>query len=411
MAKGYTVDFYLITSYMVEGLYDEYIRDALPANVGFDFWEDAVPLDYVRGDDEHIVPKTTSLARQHRLVVYDKLTDYDFFVCFEDDMPIYGDQIEQYLKLSSKIRQWTLEAPSMSLEEARNGVNNERSYMNKLKKEQLMHVRPGFIRTELQLDPVRYPAQEKPFDIELDYDFSDLDGYGSSNNTHGSNQNAASSTVSTDNRIDASICCNSSRIPGLDRPPTSNDLMIWETNAEAISYRQMPDGKWYGLLPGPNRLFPPGRAIDSLRSPELLTGLPLKVRDPGNSILIAQSAGWMMTRRQVLDLDENICNAPFLPPFDIFKSKKENHWYHKLGVEFWSGGMQLYTKHAGCNIQRIFHLDPENLPYRLLYHASNNKQLLIANERLVKVDVLLGQMNALRKRAAAIIERMVKQKY
>ena len=397
IAKGYTVDFFLISSYMVAGVYDDYIRSILPAGVGFDFWEDATPLSYDKDSKNNTVPVRRSLARQHRLVVKDKLFEYDFFACYEDDMVVYGDQIEQYLNLSGKIKQWILEAPPMPQKEPARDMKTSRTYRDVLKKEQLMHVRPGFIRAELLLDQNEYPAQEKPFDVELDYDFSDLDGYGSSNSKNGTNgTDDNDGTTGKDNAVNASVCCGSSRIQALERRPTSDDLMIWETNLEGFGFRQMPDGKWYGLMQGPNYHRPPGRAIDSLRAGELSESL--QIQRPKNYDLIAQSAGWMMTRRQLLELQLDVCRAPFLPPFDRPMARDG---YHKHNVEFWSGGIQLYTHFDGCNIQRIVQLDPDHFSYHFIYHASNNKQKVIRRERLVKVNVLLGQLNTLRKKAAA----------
>lgn len=54
------------------------IQDMLPAGVGLQIWEDAIPFGY---DYEHpdIRLATHALARQHRFVIKDKFDQYDFF--------------------------------------------------------------------------------------------------------------------------------------------------------------------------------------------------------------------------------------------------------------------------------------------------------------------------------------------
>lgn len=54
------------------------IEDMLPAGVGLQVWEDAIPFSY---DYEHpdVRLATHALARQHRFVIKDKFEYYDFF--------------------------------------------------------------------------------------------------------------------------------------------------------------------------------------------------------------------------------------------------------------------------------------------------------------------------------------------
>jgi hypothetical protein len=55
------------------------IRQALPASVALDYWDDATPLGYDTGREPFVKMenRTLHLARQHRFVVKDRLLDYD----------------------------------------------------------------------------------------------------------------------------------------------------------------------------------------------------------------------------------------------------------------------------------------------------------------------------------------------
>ena len=71
-------------------------------------------------------------------------------------------------------------------------------------------------------------------------------------------------------------------------------------------------------------------------------------------------------------------------------------------VEWYSGGMQLSTIRHACNMQRIILLDPQHFSKSLLYHTANNKQQQLSSDReekFVKANTLLGQLNSIRKHA------------
>jgi hypothetical protein len=55
------------------------IREALPASVALDYWDDATPLGYDTGKEpfRKMENRTLHLARQHRFVVKDRLLKYD----------------------------------------------------------------------------------------------------------------------------------------------------------------------------------------------------------------------------------------------------------------------------------------------------------------------------------------------
>jgi hypothetical protein len=97
------VDVYMIVSYAFSQKKKNTIASLLPPGVGFQVWEDAMPMFYscrkgahedveCMGDWKKYVPVDqgklqvggAQLARQHRYVVKDKLPYYDFFVVFED---------------------------------------------------------------------------------------------------------------------------------------------------------------------------------------------------------------------------------------------------------------------------------------------------------------------------------------
>ena len=131
---------------------------------------------------------------------------------------------------------------------------------------------------------------------------------------------------------------------------------------------------------------------------------------------MAQQAGWMMTKEQILYADEHNCKKGFLPPFlsdnnDIHNDEEKRRvhtrtigWeehglkagYHS--VEFWSGGYQLFCRE--CNLQRFISLDPDMFSRQLIFHVSNNKQKQRPRQRFVLADHLLKQLHTIRKDAA-----------
>lgn len=375
MEYGHTVDLYLIVSYVLDANEERYIQSRLPEGVGLEVWNDATPLDYDRPTDTKLKPVSRTLSRQHRLVVRDKLFEYDFFACFEDDMPILGEQIRHYLHLSEKIQQWKNSAPD-KLPSVLYGMPYEDTFFGPLLQTQLMHIRPGFIRVERLLNETLYPTQEELDPVERNYNFSDY-GY---NGTH---------------TFDPSVCCSSKRLAMPNRTvPSPEEMIMWETNVNGLALRQLPDGEWYGLLAGPRRQDP-GHKVGKILTKAISN---LKTRSQVDPKLLAQSAGWMMTRKQVLDLHVNVCKGAFLPPFDE-PFQKDGLYMHN--VEFWSGGIQMWCARDGCNIQRIVSLDPQLFSKHLLYHSANNKQKVISQDRRVRVHHFLGQMNTLRKAAIA----------
>jgi hypothetical protein len=88
--RNWYVDVYLILGYPhLDPDRRQIIRDALPVSVGLEIWEDAIPLHYAKkynkerpGDDQGLTLAYHALSRQHRYVLRDKVSFYDFFACF-----------------------------------------------------------------------------------------------------------------------------------------------------------------------------------------------------------------------------------------------------------------------------------------------------------------------------------------
>ena len=70
-------------------------------------------------------------------------------------------------------------------------------------------------------------------------------------------------------------------------------------------------------------------------------------------------------------------------------------------MEFWSGGLNLFTARHACNMQRLVSLDPEKFSKQLIYHSANNKQRQLTGkkESFVKVNNLFGQLLTISKDA------------
>ena len=397
---GFEVDLYLVLAYELNSTRQAIVQEALPAGVNIQVWNDATPIDYDDGYRNRAKPNkvkdiSRALARQHRFVVRDKLYDYDLFASFEDDMFITGDHIKHHLYMSKLIEDYQAESP-VSVPQRQYGVDSKDIWFGDMTKQQFPRMRPGFIRVEVLLDEVEAPPQAEA-DIEnvpIDHDFSDL-GY-------------------TDlQSLDPSTCCHvAGHIGGMGATapmqPNASQLMAWETGISGLAVRQMPDGSWVGVLPGPRKNW------DNTFEYKVGSFLPnhsrtLKVKPtPSNPKFIAQSAGWMATRQQLLEMHIDFCKGSFLPPFNEPSHLKDG--LYMMNVEYWSGGLQMWCPNKGCNIQRVIQLDPKNFSKHLLYHTSNNKQKQIARERRVRMDHILGQLNTIRKDAMRAKDKLVASK-
>ena len=106
----------------------------------------------------------------------------------------------------------------------------------------------------------------------------------------------------------------------------------------------------------------------------------------------------MATQEQLIRMNNQLCLAEFLPPFD--KIAGGNDGLDPHNVEFWSGSYQFFTGAGNhCNMQRIISMHPDHFSKHLLYHTANNKQKQLAQKRIVRANDLFGQLNAVQKMA------------
>ena len=384
MAKGYDVDVFLILAYNLTEEREKNVSSALPKGTGLEVWSDARPYDYdykgrggkaIRND--HVGQINRALARQHRYVVKDKFFYYDMFVVFEDDMRITGEHVDYYLAVNAELDRLKREAPDKLPRKTYRRKSSD-LFFGPMTKQQLKRFKPGFVRVEVLWDEVHFPTQGKLDPVDVDLNFTDI----------GVNETS----------LDPSFCCHTRHVgrPDIPRRPNASQLVLWETGISGLTLREMPPSSplgWVGLLAGPTRL------------PDVeYSGHYWGSEDSGygaNPRLLAQSAGWMMTQKELLEFHAELCEGAFLPPFD--SPTFEHDGLYQNNVEYWSGGLQMWCSKNGCNIQRIVSLDPTNFSKHLLYHSANNKQKALQRmrHRLVKVNNLLGQLNTYRKQASA----------
>jgi hypothetical protein len=245
---GYTVDVYLVAHFILQPHRMQFIKDALPPNVGLDVWNDATPIGYDTGSNKpnrKLENRTLHLARQHRFVIKEKLLQYDIFVVFEDDMLITGDHVDHYVAVTNELRRLEELAPTETTPIMIPKENVLRQYYGTMTKGQLRRMIPGFMRVEVLTDETNYPAQTSTGPIPIDLQFT-------------------SSTTSSNNKplyqtVNAKSCCYiSDHLSNDNRPsqPRSDQLMIWETNILPLGVRQMPQDSWLHwvvLQRGPNQ--------------------------------------------------------------------------------------------------------------------------------------------------------------
>jgi hypothetical protein len=381
IAKGYEVDVFLVLAYNLTQEREKLLLSLLPVGTGLEVWNDALPFDYdARGRGAKAIPHDytseikRALARQHRYVVKDKFFHYDIFVAFEDDMRITGGHVDYFLEVNAELDRLKREAPDKLPRHVIKNQRNDDLFFGPMTKQQLKRFKPGFMRVEVLSDEFKFPTQhQRDFaPLQIDLNFTDM----------GTNMSS----------LDPTICCHTSLVglPGVPRTPNSSQIMLWETAIQGFTLREMPPSShlgWVGLMAGP--MYPKAEEISGKYWGD---NTPANQANPR---LLAQSAGWMMTKRELLEFHAELCEGAFLPPFDLPTFGHDG--LYQNNVEYWSGGIQMWCRKNGCNIQRIVSLDPANFSKHLLYHSTNNKQQSVARSRLVKANHLLGQLNTLRK--------------
>jgi len=264
-----------------------------------------------------------------------------------------------------------------------------------LSSKQLRRMIPGFFRVEVL--PAGYDSTQTKLDpIPIDLNFGQREG--------------TRSKITFETHVDPKLCCH---IPGtgnktrplyrLPHNPESHQLVTWETGIKGLSVRELPSSSylnWVAFLPGVKDL-PNDEYVGSYWSGDSgLYGPNERRPAAGEPKLFGQQGGFMISRDQIVALEKDLCPGRFFPPFSEPHFKQDGLWNNN--VEFYSGGYQLFSTNvmkSGCNLQRIVDLNPANFPKHLLYHTANNKQQAIDQERLVKIDHLLGQLNSVKKMA------------
>ncbi len=395
--RGWHVDLYLLCGY--EELLPErrqLIQDILPDGVGLEVWDDAMPYYYSKGnaakpkEGQSLDVASHGLSRQHRYVVRDKLLQYDFFACFEDDMRITADHVLNFLEMSAGVERLRLKAeqsadglvhvegeshrdPSTrgkSLDKAE--VGND-IVDDAISAEFLKRVIPGFLRVEVVGEDNTYLGNQELNNPKYSTEVPiDSDGA----------------------KMDPTYCCKEEE-PGRGkmRPnPTADDVVIWETNIGAAGVRKYPEPiGWVGAMPVEDRAD-----VGSYWSGEGQVYEPNMSRPRRLDATLGQQAGWMATRSQVEYFHHEACPGGFLPPFD------QVHWkgdpLQRHAVEFWSGGFQLFGQ---CFLNRILSMDSDRFSRQLLYHTANNKQTTLRVDKFVRAGDFLGQLNTVKNRAEA----------
>lgn len=383
ISAGYDVDVFLICHFTMREERLKLVRDRLPQSVGLQVWDDATPLGYiVERNNNKTTHVTRGLARQHRFVIKDKLLDYDFFVAFEDDMLITGQHVRQYLEVTEELQRLRDAAPDeISSQKNMARYKIEQMYDGPLSKHQLKRMIPGFMRVEVLLDEAKYGTQTKFGPIPLDFNFE-----------------------GKEESIDSGPCCHVADETTNDHiplAPSADKLFMWETGIEALGVREMPAHSSLGWVmlqrgPNPSKLEKNQIVGDFWAGRDNVLSKRPGVTDPK---YINNQGGWMATRQQIWEWHNEVCPGGFLPPFDPGDFNFDG--LDARNVEYWSGGISLFTARHACNLQRIVVLDPAGFSRQLIYHTANNKQKQLQHrkETFTKAETMWGQLNSVSKRA------------
>lgn len=381
ISRGYHVDIYIVSHYeMTRASLVKSAMAELSPDISVRFWDQAAPISYdpMKRDkpDAQLWENTLGLARQHRFVVKDNLFEYDLFLNFEDDMILNADMVDNYLHMTKSLYKMRETAPD--------DVSDDqlKKFYGILTKDQLKRCYPGLIRVEVLLDEKHYGTQKKLDPVPV-VDHPD---------------------------IDPQPCCHLSDFASSDsRPqaPTTDQLFLWETSIIALGVRNIDELGWVTLLRGPRgRDGERGLTLSDFWSgTENYFGSDRRPK-PGSFDHLNNQGGWMGTRQQIWEWHTEICLGGFLPPFDSPHYNFDG--LDPRNVEFWSGGLNLFTARHACNMQRLVSLDPEIFSKQLIYHSANNKQRQLTGkkESFVKVNDLFGQLLTISKDAEDKMKEM-----
>jgi hypothetical protein len=396
MVTDYHVDVYLILGYKLSHERQQLLQQQLPNGVGLEVWNEAKPANYdyisLGHRKAYLSEMDKILARQHRYVVKDKLPYYDFFLAFEDDMLITKTHIDYHISVMDELERYKTELDSQSHKLQKNdilpyGFARHDRWWGELTREQLDHIKPGFLRVEVQTNP----------QIETQRELGPL-------------------PVFKRARADPRICCHAKHV-GLQgklapQYPTADQVMIWETSIPGLFVREMPSRPkqlldWVALLP----IKGTSNTVEGYWSGTNGALGSTILKKPASTVnhFIGQSAGWMASAQEVMDYENKLCHGGFLPPFDAPRYSLDGMGFMTDSVEYWSGGLQMWGQ--TCEIQRIVSLEPAQFSKHLIYHTANNKQIEKNREMLVKVQTLLGQLHSVKHAAQAEMLRRLGKEY
>lgn len=103
----YDVDVHFVLGYDMSEDDFEFVRGKLPPSVNVTF--SRPNLMFEDNETGELREYNLLLTKYHRQVVKERLADYDFFICFEDDMAIGRRQVDNYLELSGQVRRCLLQ--------------------------------------------------------------------------------------------------------------------------------------------------------------------------------------------------------------------------------------------------------------------------------------------------------------
>lgn len=364
LEQGYEVDVFIVAHFTMTR--EHLIRQALPEKVGLSIWDDASPMSYnpEKRDDpkSQLQVNTLGLARQHRFVVRQHLFDYDFFMCFEDDMILKGGHVANHLEMTQQLYRLRENAPDTI------DPTTNTEPVGTLSKTQLKRIFPGVMRVEVLLEEEKYGTQ------------SQLDPV----------------PVHPHPPLESETCCqliNATVSPTRPASPASDKVFLWETGIRALGVRYIPQVGYVAFQRGPSvRDWERNVSIaDYWAGKDGYFGGDRRPQ-AGDFGYINNQGGWMGTRQQIWEWHTEVCLGGFLPPY--YAPHFNYDGLDPRNVEWWSGAMGLVTSRHACNMQRILSLDIDKFPKHLIYHSANNKQRQLQGKKkkFVKIDNLYGQL-------------------
>lgn len=296
---GYHVDVFLVCHFDLLPERAALIESKLPKGVTLFSWSDATPLGYDTGASTFtkLENRTLHLSRQHRFVIKDHISEYDIFVCFEDDMLITANHVQHYVAVTEELERLYELAPE-DLPETRSHQEATQHYHGVMTKAQLARTIPGWMRVEVLLDEEQYGAQADTGPVPVDLMFGNEQQH-----------------------VDPSICCHVSHDHVTDRRPAApadDKLVLWETNIMPLGVRKLPNDSWLQWAVtqrGPNQnQLNVTQVIGDYWTNRKKDFYGKESRPLGTSFrYINNQGGWMATRKQLWRWHTEICPGGFLP--------------------------------------------------------------------------------------------------